>query len=173
MSITEYNGSGVVVMTGKNCVAIASDKRFGVQQQSVSQDLQRIFKIHDKLFVGMPGLVTDVQTLMQKFNFRVKLYELREERKIKPSVFTNMLSAVLYEARFGPWFVEPLVCGLEDKRDEKTGVVTKNVPFIAATDLIGAGVTSSEWLVGGTAAHELYGTCEAFYKKRFGTGRFI
>ncbi len=31
--------------------------------------------------------------------------------------------------RFGPYFVEPIVCGLEDKKDEKTGVVTKSECF--------------------------------------------
>jgi len=65
--------------------------------------------------LGMTGLVTDMQTLESKFNFRMKLYELREERKIKASTFANLVSGVLYESRFGPWFVEPIVCGLEDK----------------------------------------------------------
>jgi 20S proteasome subunit beta 3 len=29
----------------------------------VSTDMQRIFKMHDKLYVGLSGLATDVQTL--------------------------------------------------------------------------------------------------------------
>ena len=31
MSAFEYNGSGVVCMKGKNCVAIATDTRFGTK----------------------------------------------------------------------------------------------------------------------------------------------
>lgn len=146
-------------MTGKNCVAIASDMRFGVQQQTMACDFDRIYKMHDKCFVGMAGLITDVQTLIQKFNFRLKLYELREERKIKPSTFGNLVSSMLYERRFGPWFVEPIVCGLED-RDGK-----KDVPFISAYDLIGAAVYTDDFLVGGSASEELYGVCEAMYRK--------
>lgn len=159
MSIFEYNGCGIVTMTGKNCVAIASDMRFGVQQQTMACDFDRIYKMHDKCFVGMAGLITDVQTLIQKFNFRLKLYELREERKIKPSTFGNLVSSMLYERRFGPWFVEPIVCGLED-RDGK-----KDVPFISAYDLIGAAVYTDDFLVGGSASEELYGVCEAMYRK--------
>ncbi len=50
-------------MVGKDCVAICSDTRYGVQQVTIGTDLQRVFQMHDKLFMGLPGLVTDVQTL--------------------------------------------------------------------------------------------------------------
>lgn len=50
-------------MVGKNCFAIASDRRLGVQFQTIATDYQRIFKIHDKLYIGLSGLGTDVQTL--------------------------------------------------------------------------------------------------------------
>ncbi|KAF2532135.1 hypothetical protein F2Q70_00031033 [Brassica cretica] len=63
MSIFEYNGSAVVAMVGKNCFAIASDRRLGVQLQTIATDFQRISKIHDRVFIGLSGLATDVQTL--------------------------------------------------------------------------------------------------------------
>ena len=155
----EYNGSAVVAMTGKNCVAIASDMRYGIQYQTLASNLNKIFPVHEKCYIGMSGLVTDMQTLESKFSFRMKLYELREERKIKASTFANLVSGVLYESRFGPWFVEPVVCGLEDKGDQK------NVPFVCAMDLLGAPVVTEDFVVAGTSAEELYGTCEALYRK--------
>ena len=62
-SIMEYNGSAVVAMVGKDCVAIAADRRLGVQAQTVSMDFQKIFRMNDTLYVGLPGLATDVQTV--------------------------------------------------------------------------------------------------------------
>ena len=53
----------MVAMVGKNCFAIASDWRLGVQLQTVATDFQRVFKIHDKLYIGLSGLATDAQTL--------------------------------------------------------------------------------------------------------------
>ncbi|GKE48038.1 proteasome subunit beta type-3, partial [Tanacetum coccineum] len=44
MSISEYNGSALVAMVGKNRFAIASDRKLGVQLQTVATDFQRIFK---------------------------------------------------------------------------------------------------------------------------------
>ncbi|KAL8531019.1 hypothetical protein ACS0TY_007869 [Phlomoides rotata] len=63
MSIFEYNGSALVAMVGKNCFAIASDRRLGVQLQTIATDFQKIYRIHDKLFIGLAGLATDAQTL--------------------------------------------------------------------------------------------------------------
>lgn len=62
-SITEYNGSGIVAMIGKGCVAIAADRRLGIQAQTVSTNFQKIYQMNDKLFIGLPGLATDVQTV--------------------------------------------------------------------------------------------------------------
>lgn len=59
----EYNGGAVVAMVGKNCVAIASDKRLGQQFLTLSTEFPKIFPVTDRLYVGLAGLATDVQTL--------------------------------------------------------------------------------------------------------------
>lgn len=48
-----YNGSAVIAMVGKECVAIAADRRFGVQAQTVTVDFQKIFSV--RLYAGLPG----------------------------------------------------------------------------------------------------------------------
>jgi hypothetical protein len=58
-----YNGSAVIAMAGHNCVAICSDLRLGVSQQTLATDFQKVFKIHDRMYVGLSGLATDMQTL--------------------------------------------------------------------------------------------------------------
>ena len=70
MSILQHNGAAIVCMAGKNCVAIASDTRFGLSQQTVSCDFQKVFKQSDRLFVGLAGLATDVQTLRNTLKFK-------------------------------------------------------------------------------------------------------
>lgn len=50
-------------MTGKNCVAIASDLRFGVQAQTIAFDKTKVFQMNENVFVGLPGLQSDTQTL--------------------------------------------------------------------------------------------------------------
>ena len=63
VQIFGYNGAAIVAMAGKECVAIGSDLRFGVQFQTLATDYKKVFKIHDKLFIGLAGLGTDAQTM--------------------------------------------------------------------------------------------------------------
>ncbi|XP_014239430.1 proteasome subunit beta type-3 [Cimex lectularius] len=160
MSILSYNGGAVVAMKGKECVAIASDLRFGVNQgQTIATNFEKIFEFGPHLYCGLPGLVTDTFTVKNKLNFRLNLYELKEDRKMSPEVFVSMLSNLLYERRFGPFFVEPVVAGLMPKTYE---------PFICATDLIGCPNKPEDFVVAGTCSEQLYGMCEALWEPNLG-----
>ena len=94
-----YNGGCVVAMAGKNCVAIASDKRFGIQYSTVSMENPKVFEMGPYLYLGLAGLHTDVLTVSQRLKFRLNLYELQENRHIKPKTFSSMVSNLLYEKR--------------------------------------------------------------------------
>ena len=112
MSIMPYNGGAVMAMKGKNCVAIAADRRFGIQAQMVTTDFQKIFPMGDRLYIGLAGLATDVQTVAQRLKFRLNLYMLKEGRHIKPFTLMSMVANLLYEKRFGPYYTEPVTASL-------------------------------------------------------------
>ena len=156
MSIMEYNGGTIVAMVGKNCVGIAADRRFGVNQlQTISSNFEKVFQITPSCLVGFQGLVTDVQTLSQQLKAKVKLYKLREEREMPTQVVSHLIASSLYEKRFGPWFCEPIVAGLD--KDNLT-------PFISGFDLIGTESTAPDFVASGTGAEAAYGVCESFWR---------
>jgi len=159
MSIMEYNGAAMIAMVGKQCVAIAADRRFGVQGQTVSTDFQKIYPMGDRLYLGLAGLATDVQTLAQLFEFRTNVYRLKEDRDIRPTTFAHMVSSALYERRFGPYFCDPVVAGLDPKTNE---------PFICSMDLIGCINFAKDFVVAGTCSPNLYGMCEALHRPDLG-----
>ncbi|CAO3608869.1 unnamed protein product [Cunninghamella blakesleeana] len=154
MSIMEYNGGSVVAMVGKNCVAIAADKRLGQQFMTVSTDFKKIYQASEKSFIGLPGLATDVLTLAEQFKFKVNMYKMREERDIEPKTLAHLVSSTLYERRFGPYFVEPVIAGLGKD----------NQPFICSMDLIGCINFAKDFVVSGTAGPNLYGMCESLWE---------
>jgi 20S proteasome subunit beta 3 len=158
MSIFEYNGSAIVAMAGKECVAIGSDLRFGVQLQTLATDYKKVHKIHDQLFIGLAGLGTDAETLAQRFKFKHNLFKLREERDIKPSAFGQLVSATLYERRFGPYFCQPVIAGLEPD----------GTPYLCGMDSIGAQETAKDFMVAGTATDSLLGICESLWRPDLG-----
>ena len=53
----------IVLLTPIFWGAPCSDTRLGIQGQTVATDFQKVFKMHDRLFIGLAGLASDVQTL--------------------------------------------------------------------------------------------------------------
>jgi len=88
---------------------------------------------------------------------KVELYRVKENIDLTPKLFINLVASTLYEHRFGPFFVNPIVIGLDHTDDFK--------PYIATYDSIGCLTESGEFQVAGTSSELLYGTCEAFYKE--------
>lgn len=150
----ELNGGSVVAMVGKECVAIACDLRLGNQALTVACNFEKVFQVTDKMFIGLPGLATDTVTLKNLFRHRVNMYKMKEERVIEPQTMAHLVSSTLYQKRFGPYFVEPVVAGLD----------SKNEPFIAATDLIGCINFAKDFVVAGTASSKLFGMAEALWE---------
>lgn len=150
-------------MAGKNCVAIASDTRFGVQQQTVATNLKKIYKMDTDYMIGLTGLISDMQTMVNKLQYRMNMYKMEENRDMPIRVFSHVVSQMLYEKRFGPYFVEPIIAGLEWKKNEETGE-KEALPFLSGMDLIGAPVFIDSFLCAGTTSDELHGVCEAMFK---------
>eukprot|EP01051_Picozoa_sp_SAG22_P012576 SAG22_NODE_1320_length_4757_cov_28.614498_2_plen_135_part_00 len=88
----------------------------------------------------------------------MNMYKLREERAIKPETFANAVASTLYEKRFGPYFIEPVVAGLKDD-----GSV-----YLCATDLIGAKDEPDDFVVTGTCYESLLGMAESLWKPNMG-----
>ena len=139
MSIDEYNGSAIVAMAGKECVAIGSDLRFGVEMRTIATDYKKVHRIHDQLYVGMAGLGTDAQTLTNLFRFRHNLYKLREERLMSPKTFGDFVSSLLYEKRFGPYYISPVIAGLE----------SDGTPYLCTQDMVGAEEVAKDFVLAG------------------------
>jgi 20S proteasome subunit beta 3 len=64
------------------------------------------------------------------------------------------LSKPKFITRFGPYFVEPVIAGLEPN----------GTPFIASTDLIGCINFAKDFVVSGTASNMMYGMCESLWE---------
>jgi len=143
-----------VAMVGKDCVAIACDLRLGMQALTVSNNFPKIFGYGD-VYLGLTGLATDVSTVSDLFRYKVNMYRLREERNISPQTMANLVSSSLYERRFGPYFVSPVIAGLNQ---------TTGKPFICGFDSIGCIDFAKDFIVSGTASDQLFGTCEGLWE---------
>lgn len=80
--------------------------------------------------------------------------ELKEsqEHQLRSQGFLRGVASL---CRFGPYFVSPVIAGLDDKTNE---------PFICGMDTIGAIETAKDFMVAGTAPDSLYGMCESMWQ---------
>ena len=152
---SEINGGSAVAMIGKDCVAIACDLRLGLQSVTVSGDFEKIFQ-YGGYFVPITGLATDVQTVSTELRQKHALYEMVEERSMEPNTAAHLVSSMLYSRRFAPWFVGPLVAGINSTTGE---------PYVCSFDSIGSMDVSHDFVVTGTATNQLYGMAESLYEK--------
>ncbi|CDJ42947.1 proteasome subunit beta type 3, putative [Eimeria tenella] len=157
----EYNGSAVVAMAGDRCVGIAADRRLGINRfNTISNEFDKCFKVNQQCFVAFPGLATDVQTMHKELRFRCNLLLLREDLPwMTPSLVSSLISSMLYERRFAPFFVSPVVAGLEKDTHK---------PFLAGFDCIGAACKAEDFIANGTAKEQLAGICEAMWRPKMG-----
>lgn len=95
---------------------------------------------------------------------------------MKPSTFAHFCSGLLYEKRFGPYYCEPIVAGLEPD----------GTPFVTGMDLLGAMAPAEDFVarvsarkglpslrtlpspvtspqVAGNSVESLLGVCESMY----------
>lgn len=85
--------------------------------------------------------------------YKLNMYRLRENRDMLPRTFASLVGTTLYEHRFGPYFVTPIVVGLQDGK-----------PIIVTYDSIGNQSGTEKFAVGGTASDNFYGLCESYYR---------
>lgn len=154
MSISQYNGSAMIAMTGKGCVGIAADRRLGIRNMTKACDFKKVFQVNDNIMVGFSGLATDLQTLEQRLRMRCNMYKLREEREISIEAFGNLVASMQYEKRFGYYFVEPVIAGLK----------ADGSPYLCSSDIIGAQCFKDDFVVAGDTAETLFGMCESVYR---------
>ncbi|VDN59104.1 unnamed protein product [Dracunculus medinensis] len=154
MSIMSYSGGSVLAMLGIDCVCIATDLRIGERMTTIATNVEKVHKLSDKLYIGLGGFHSDAKTVLDRIIFRKNLYELRENRKIKPEVAATMISNLLYRQRFGNYFIEPIVAGLDP---------VTNKPFICSMDVIGNINQAKDFVASGTGSEYLLGICEGFW----------
>ncbi|XP_060052999.1 proteasome subunit beta type-3-like [Erinaceus europaeus] len=155
MSIMSYNEGDVMAMKRKDYVAIAANRRFGIQTQMVTMDFQKIFPMGCRLYISLARLATDVQTIAQRLKFRLNLCELKEGRQIKLYTLMSMVANLLYEKRFGPYYTEPVIAGLNPKTFK---------PLICSLDLISCPMVTDDFVVSGTCSEQMYGMCESLWE---------
>ncbi|EED90210.1 predicted protein, partial [Thalassiosira pseudonana CCMP1335] len=149
-----FNGGSILAMSGRNSVAIAIDARFGLGMQTIAT----MNTDNDDASDGNPRIVLlpNSNTLLAWTGLYGDGISFAEEmNKMSPRAITMLVSHLLYRRRSAPYYVEPVVVGLENVRVP---------PYLVTTDMLGAQSTSTSFVCSGVASRSLHGTAEALWR---------
>ena len=178
------NGGSVLAMSGKHCVAVAVDKRFGSGPALVQVVPRPPLLVASRTsVVAWTGMQSDVQSMQQDLsNQLTRTFERglgfrsstrsTDAPRISPKALASLTSHLLYRRKSAPYYVEPLVVGLEDvssldgdeRQNDGSDGTTYFRPFLCSLDMIGARSQSHSFVCAGAATKSLYGTAEAMWR---------
>jgi 20S proteasome subunit beta 3 len=115
------SGGSVLAMSGNNCVLLAVDKRFGSGRSLVHIRHRPVLQLPLSMvaFTGMEG---DIQSLHRELNAQIidKYYrglgfgnQSKHSRDVSVLAVAMLTSHILYRRKNAPYYVEPVVVGLE------------------------------------------------------------
>jgi proteasome beta subunit len=93
----------------KDGIVLASDRRATMGYLIASKDIDKIYPISDNLAMTIAGSVGDAQTLIRWMSSEVKLYELKYEKSMNVEAAAVLLSNILVQYKFYPFFVQLLL----------------------------------------------------------------
>ncbi|MEN2495800.1 MAG: Proteasome subunit beta type-3 [Marteilia pararefringens] len=96
---SEYYGGTAAAVKGNECFAIASDLRHGESYTTLNHHTSKSFLLTPHLAVCLVGFRPDIQKLIADMKNEIRIYELREHRRISGEIFASRLSTYLYSFR--------------------------------------------------------------------------
>ena len=138
----------VGIVCDNNGVILASDKRATMGYLIASKDIDKIHSIADHIGMTIAGSVGDAQTLIRWMRSEIKLYELRNGVKMPVKSAATLLSNILANYKFYPFFVQILVGGYDKS------------PKLYSIDMAG-GITEEHIASTGSGSPIAYGVLES------------
>lgn len=118
LSFNPYNmgGGSIASISGTDYCLIASDCRvatigaFHIDARNVS----RVLQLTEKCVIACAGVPADITTIYKTLQTRLTMYNQDHGRDMSVHSIAQMLSTILYQKRFFPHLIEPLVAGLDN-----------------------------------------------------------
>ena len=108
-------GATAVGLKCADGVILAAEKRLALGRFIQSRNVQKVFLLDNKIGAAVAGLFSDSQQIVRLIQAYINLYNLEREETAVISVRTaaKLMANVLFGNRFFPYYVEPIVGGVD------------------------------------------------------------
>jgi 20S proteasome subunit beta 3 len=156
-----WHGGAILAMSGRNCVAMAVDHRFGQGPVLIQTRPRPVLTISNQCMLACTGLSGHVQALhhiiLAQLSKHISATSTTKSKTVTPNAVITLLSHLLYQQYTSsgqPFAVEPIVVALHPHTQE---------PFLCSMDSIGALSRAAHVVAAGPSA-TLLGVAEALWR---------
>lgn len=142
---------GLVFVDG---VVLATEKRATMGYLIASKKAKKVYQIADRIGMTTAGGVGDAQQMARLMTVECSLYNIRRGRPMTVAAASTLLSNILNNNRYYPFYVQLLVGGIDDSG-----------PSIYSVDALGGATREEEIVATGSGSPMAYGVLEDRYRK--------
>jgi|SRR5271157_62404 len=158
MDDKQYKGTTTIGIICKDGVVFATERRATMGNFIASRDAQKIYKITDNTVMTIAGSVGDGQRLARVLQVEAKLFELRRHGPMTINALSMLLSNILAENKYVPYYVQVLIGGVD-----------KSGPKVYSLDPLGGRIEELKFSSTGSGSPIAYGVLEDRYKPDIST----
>jgi proteasome beta subunit len=144
-----YKGTTTVGVICKDGIVMGTEKRATMGSFIASKRAKKIYQIADRIALTTAGSVGDAQFLYRLIKVETSLYEIRKERRPTVKAVATLMSNVLNQTRYFPYFVQLLIGGVDDRG-----------PAVFSIDPIGGAIEEKDIVATGSGSLTAYGVLE-------------
>ncbi len=144
-------GTTTLGIVCKDGVVIATETRATMGTLIAHKETKKLYKIDEHLALATAGLVGDLQVLARYLNAEANLYRLKRESKIPVQSAATLMSNILNQRKFYPYYVQLILGGFDN-----TG------GHIYSLDAAGGSIPD-KYTSGGSGSPYVYGVLEDSY----------
>jgi proteasome beta subunit len=153
MEDKQYKGTTTIGIICNNGVVLATERRATMGNFIASRDAQKIYRITDNAAMTIAGSVGDGQRLARVLQVEAKLFELRRHGLMSINALSMLLSNILAENKYNPFYVQILIGGM----DPRAG------PKVYSLDPLGGRIEEDKFVSTGSGSPMAYGVLEDRY----------
>uniref|UniRef100_A0A1A9X0X2 Proteasome subunit beta n=1 Tax=Glossina brevipalpis TaxID=37001 RepID=A0A1A9X0X2_9MUSC len=111
----ESNGGSIVAIAGDNFAVVAADSRLSSGYSIHTRNQNKLFQLSSNAVLASTGCWCDTLALTALVKARMQMYEHTHSKTMSTDALAQMLSILMYNRRFFPYYVSNIVAGLNSK----------------------------------------------------------
>lgn len=109
-----YLGGTAIGIKTDDYVVLASDKMYLLGSLAFSNEVKKLYKIVDNVYLAAAGLVADMQGLVRNIRYVIGTRRVNIGRELGIKPIAKLVSVVLYSNKTLPYYTQLLVGGVNE-----------------------------------------------------------